>query len=37
MFSGARVGGGLSPVAEVGLWVDMRAKPDSSASLDRAA
>ena len=37
MFSGARVGGGFSPVAEEGLWVDMRAKPDSAASLDRAA
>ena len=37
MFSGARATGGFSPVAEAGLWVDMRAKPDSAASLDRAA
>ncbi len=38
MLSGARLGtGGFSPVAEAGLWVDMRAKPDSAASLDRAA
>ncbi len=38
MFRGARLGtGGFSPVAEAGLWVDMRAKPDSAASLDRAA
>ena len=38
MLSGARLGtGGFSPVAEAGLWVDMRANPDSAASLDRAA
>ena len=37
MLSGASPGGGLSPAAEAGLWVDILAKPDSAASLERAA
>ena len=36
MLSGARPGGGLSPAAEAGLRVDIRAKPDSAARRDRA-
>lgn len=37
MFSGARPAGGFSAAADAGRWVDMRANPDSAASLDRAA